>query len=234
MNPRYSLIIPFFNEAGNVQPLLAAVFRTLASFEGTTEILLIDDGSTDTTALELAQATLDRTECRVIGFTQNQGQAAALLEGLRQAQGDFILTLDGDGQNDPEDLARLLPVITSGQADLVCGIRTPRHDSGLRRIMSRIANAVRSRILRDGLQDAGCQLRVFRREIISALQPSPLLQAFLPAMAVAAGFRITEMPVRHHPRERGESKYGLRTLWWQPMMEMLRLRRLLRSQKKRP
>jgi hypothetical protein len=94
--------------------------------------------------------------------------------------------------------------------------------------MSRLANAVRRRVLHDGLTDGACLLRVFRRAIVGALVPSPLLQAFLPAMAVAAGFRLAELPVRHHPRRRGRSKYGLRNLWWRPFAEMLRLRRELR------
>lgn len=231
MQPRYSVIIPFFNEAGNVLPLLTDVFRLLDSLGAPAEVLLIDDGSTDGTPGELAQAAHDDVSCRVIRFAQNQGQAAALLEGLHQSRGEFILTLDGDGQNDPADLSRLLPLVTGGQADLACGIRTPRHDSTVRCVMSRVANAVRRRMLADGMQDAGCQLRVFRREIIAALQPSPLLQAFLPAMAAAAGFRIAELPVRHHPRLRGKSKYGLRRLWWRPALEMLRLRRELAARK---
>jgi dolichol-phosphate mannosyltransferase len=232
MQPRYSVIIPFFNEAGNVLPLLTGVSNLLDSLGAPAEILLIDDGSTDGTPDELARATRDVAACRVIRFAQNRGQAAALLEGLHQSRGEYILTLDGDGQNDPADLSRLLPLVTGGQADLVCGIRTPRHDSTVRRVMSRVANAVRRRVLADGLQDAGCQSRVFRREIITALQPSPFLQAFLPAMVAAAGFRIAELPVRHHPRLRGKSKYGLRRLWWQPAVEMLRLRRALASRKK--
>jgi hypothetical protein len=93
--------------------------------------------------------------------------------------------------------------------------------------MSRLANALRRRLLPDGLHDAGCQLRVFRRAVIGALQPSPLLQAFLPAMAVAAGCRVSELPVRHHPRRHGVSKYSLRSLWWRPAAEMFRLRRVL-------
>lgn len=227
----YTVIVPFFNEAGNVRPLVEQIVFVLSTIPGTREILLIDDGSTDDTPADLTAVVAGMQECRLIRFAKNRGQAAALLEGLRQAQGNYILTLDGDGQNDPLDLPRVLAPVVAGEADLVCGIRTPRHDSALRRLMSRLANTVRRRILRDGLHDAGCQLRAFRREIIPVLQPSPLLQAFLPAMAVAAGFRIAEMPVRHHPRKRGKSKYGLRRLWWQPAVEMLRLRRTLSRSK---
>lgn len=232
VGPCYSVVIPFFNEAENVLPLLTKTFAFIETLSGGVEILLIDDGSADGTVLELEEASLGRSDCRIIRFPRNQGQATALLTGLRQARGEFIFTMDGDGQNDPADLARMLPMLAGGEFDLVCGIRTPRDDSGLRRLMSFVANFVRSRLLRDGLRDAGCQLRVFRREIIAALQPSPLLQAFLPAMAANAGFRITQIPVSHHPRRFGSSKYGLFNLSWRPALEMFRLRREFGRKKK--
>lgn len=226
--PRHSLVVPFYNEAGNIRPLLDAALPILRGLGGGFEAILVDDGSSDGTAAELAELGADEPRCRVLTLSPNGGQAAALLAGLRAAQGEFILTMDGDGQNDPRDLPVVLGPVARGEADLVCGIRTPRHDSGLRRAMSRIANAVRRRYLGDGVTDAGCQLRAFRREVLGALRPSPLMQSFLPAMAVAAGFRVAECAVRHHPRRQGESKYGLRRLWWQPFAEMIRLRRVLR------
>lgn len=223
--PRYSLVVPFHNEAGNIRPLLATTTAVLRALPGDFEAVLVDDGSTDATAAELAAFAVAEPRCRIITFPENRGQAAALLEGLRQARGAIILTMDGDGQNDPRDYPALLALLDRNQADVVCGIRTPRHDSLLRRAMSRLANAVRGRYLGDRLHDGGCQLRAFRREIVAVLFPSPLLQAFLPAMAAAAGFRLAELPVRHHPRTTGISKYGLRRLWWRPFAEMLRLRR---------
>jgi glycosyltransferase involved in cell wall biosynthesis len=227
--PRYSLVVPFFNEAANIRPLLAQAVRVLQSLPGDFEALLIDDGSTDGSARELEAVAAAEPRCRVIRLGRNRGQAAALHEGLRQARGEIILTMDGDGQNDPGDFPALLERLERDRADLACGVRTPRHDSILRRLMSALANRVRRRFLCDGAHDAGCQLRAFRREIVAVLRPSPLLQAFLPAMAAAAGFRLTEVPVRHHPRLHGSSHYGLRRLWWRPMMEMLRVRRLLRQ-----
>jgi glycosyltransferase involved in cell wall biosynthesis len=198
------------------------VVAVLQSLPGDFEALLVDDGSSDGTASELDAIAATETRCRVIRFAQNQGQAAALYEGLRRARGEIVLTMDGDGQNDPDDFPVLLDRLEQDPADVVCGIRTPRHDPVARRAMSWLANQVRRRILRDHLHDGGCQLRVLRREIIAALQPSPLLQAFLPAMAAAAGFRLAEVPVRHHPRRHGTSKYGLRQLWWKPAGEMIR------------
>lgn len=227
--PRHSLIVPFFNEAGNIRPLLDAALPVLRGLDGDFEAVLVDDGSTDATAAELEEVCALEPRCHVLPIRPNGGQAAALLAGLRASRGAIILTMDGDGQNDPADFPRVLVPIIRGEADLVCGIRTPRQDSGLRRAMSIIANVVRRRYLGDNVSDAGCQLRAFRREIIAALIPSPLLQSFVPAMAVAAGFRITEMPVSHHPRRRGESKYGLGRLWWRPFAEMVRLRRALKK-----
>lgn len=225
---RFSLVIPFHNEAGNIAPLLERTWAVLESLGGDWEAVLVDDGSTDSTAQELRAATSGRNNCGILTLAENRGQAAALLAGLQRARGEIILTMDGDGQNDPADFPRLIAPIESGTHDVACGVRTPRNDPALRRAMSRIANRVRQRVLRDGVDDAGCQLRAFRREVIAALQPSPLLQAFIPAMAVAAGFRVTQMPVQHHARVGGRSKYGLHRLWWRPFAEMMRLRRVLK------
>lgn len=225
--PRCSLVIPFFQEAGNVASVVPAACRVLAGIDPHFEAVLVDDGSTDGTARELALVAATDPRCRILTRPENRGQAAALLAGLQETQGEIIFTMDGDGQNDPRDFPRLLARLNEGKLDLACGWRTDRRDPALRRIMSRLANALRRRLLHDGLHDAGCQLRVFRRAVIGTLQPSPLLQAFLPAMAVAAGCRIGELPVQHHPRLHGVSKYSLQNLWWRPFAEMLRLRRAL-------
>jgi glycosyltransferase involved in cell wall biosynthesis len=193
------------------------------------EAVLVDDGSTDGTGALLDAIAARRREVRVVRFPHNRGQAAALLAGLQAARGEIILTMDGDGQNDPRDYPVLLEKLAHTGADVVCGWRRDRHDSAVRRVMSRLANAVSSRVLGDGLHDNGSQMRAFRREIVSVLQPGPLLQSFLPAMAVAAGFRVVEVPVRHHPRRHGESKYGLGKLWWRPFVEMVKLRWRTRS-----
>ena len=229
MTPRYSLVIPFYNEAGNVLPLLERAFAALELLRGSLEVILVNDGSTDGTAGELAVAGQRWPECRRLDHPRNLGQAAALLNGLRAARGGILLTMDGDGQNDPRDFPLLLAPVERGELDLACGWRADRHDSLLRRAMSRLANAVRRRVLRDPLHDAGCQLRVFRREIVDVLFPIELMQSFLPSIAVAAGFRVAEFRVRHHPRLRGKAHFGLRRLWWKPAVAMLRLRPRLRA-----
>ena len=227
-SPRCSLVIPFYQEADSVASVVPAACAVLERLDPGYEAIFVDDGSTDGTGRELDRIAARDPHCHVLTMPANQGQAAALYTGLHQARGEIILTMDGDGQNDPQDFPALLTLLEQQQLDVACGWRRERHDTPLRRAMSALANAVRSRVLHDGLHDAGCQLRVFRRAVIATLQPSPLMQSFLPAMAVAAGLRAGELPVHHHPRLRGDSKYSLGNLWWRPFREMLRLRRELR------
>jgi glycosyltransferase involved in cell wall biosynthesis len=221
--PRFSLVVPFFDEEAAIGRWWAATAPVLEALDGPWEAILVDDGSTDGTGRWLAEAAARDVRVRVMSFGTNRGQAAALLAGMSEARGEIVLTMDGDGQNDPRDFAALLSRLEGAGADLVCGWRRERCDPAVRRVMSRIANGVRRRVLRDGVHDAGCQLRVFRRTVVEAVEPMGLAQAFLPAMAVARGFRVTECPVRHHPRSGGVSKYGGARLWWRPAVEMVRL-----------
>jgi len=227
-HPRYSLVVPLYNEAGNILPLLEAAIPVVHSFPGPFEIILVDDGSADATPDEIRTAATRWPQVHSIRHETNRGQAAALLTGLQAARGELILTMDGDGQNDPRDFPLLLTPVEAGAFDLMCGWRVNRHDSFVRRFMSRLGNFVRRLALGDELHDAGCQLRVMRREIISALFPVDLMQSFLPSIAAAAGFRVGEIPVRHHPRRRGHAHFGLRQLWWRPFVAMLQVRRRLR------
>ena len=231
-NPQLSLVVPVYNEAGNILPLVGSAVDVLRALGRPFEIILVNDGSTDSTADEIAQAHDRWPECVELRMPQNSGQAVALLTGLQAARGAYLLMMDGDGQNDPRDYPALLELVESGQVDLACGWRVDRHDSTLRRIMSRIANVVRRAVLHDGVHDAGCQLRVMRREVREAFFPMELMQSFIPALAVAAGFRVGELPVRHHPRTRGESKYGFRRLLWRPAVAMLKLKWRLRRRRR--
>jgi glycosyltransferase involved in cell wall biosynthesis len=224
MNPRHSLVVPLFNEAGNVVPVVGGAVEVLASLGDPFEVILVNDGSTDSTGEEIAAASARWPACRELRMPGHLGQADALLAGLRGAQGEWILTMDGDGQNDPRDFPAFLRLAESGPFDLVCGWRVDRQDPIIRRMMSRLANGVRRAFLADRVHDSGCQLRVMRRAVRTALRPMELLQSFIPALAVAAGFRVGELPVRHHPRGHGRSKYGLAQLWWRPAAAMLRLR----------
>lgn len=227
--PHYSLVVPVFNEEGNVTPLAEAAVPVLEGLGRPYEIIFVDDGSTDGTAAEIAACAARWPQCRALTQPRNLGQATALLDGLRTARGEILLTMDGDGQNDPRDLPLLIAPVEAGTLDVACGWRHDRHDSLVRHVMSRIANFVRSRFLRDGLHDSGCQLRAMRREVVGALFPFELMQSFLPAILAAAGYRVGEFRVRHHPRIRGEAKYNFRKLWLRPTLAMLRLRKRLRQ-----
>lgn len=222
-----SLVIPLYNEAGNILPLVESCVEVLTARGRDFEIILANDGSTDATAAEITAACARWPQCRDLPLPHG-GQAAALLAGLQAARGELLLTLDGDGQNDPRDFPLLLDLVERGELDVACGWRASRHDSVLRKAMSRLGNGVRRRFLADGVHDAGCQLRVMRREIRDVLFPIELMQSFLPAIAVAAGFRVGERPVRHHPRRHGDSKYGFLRLWLRPALAMLKLRTELR------
>lgn len=226
---RYSLVVPFYNEAGNIVPLIATAVAVLDTLRHNYEIILVNDGSTDATDAEISACITRWPQCRALHQPRNLGQATALLDGLRSARGEILLAMDGDGQNDPRDFPLLLAPVEAGTLDVACGWRHDRHDSWLRRRMSHLANLVRGRVLGDHLHDSGCQLRAMRREVVACLFPFELLQSFLPAVVVAAGFRLGEFRVRHHPRTRGEAKYGLRQLWLRPTLAMFRLRRILRA-----
>jgi dolichol-phosphate mannosyltransferase len=231
--PSLSLVIPVFNEAGNLAGLADAAIPILAARTPSLEVLFVNDGSTDGTGDEITRLSSRWPQCRELRLPDNRGQAVALLTGLHAARGDLLLTMDGDGQNDPRDFPALLDLVESGHCDLACGWRVARHDTRLRQLMSRVANFVRRAVLHDGVHDAGCQLRVMRRKVLAALEAMELLQSFIPALAVAAGLRVAELPVTHHPRRHGVSKYGLARLWWRPAVAMLALRRRL-ARRQRP
>jgi dolichol-phosphate mannosyltransferase len=166
-----SVIVPFFNEEQSAASFLTDLRKCLAGLSLLYEALLVDDGSTDGTAASLQAFAASWPECTVVRLPQNQGQAAALLAGFSRARGEIIVTLDGDGQNDPADIPLLLDALA--QADMVAGVRSERRDSWLRRGMSRLANAVRRWLLKDGVVDTGCALKAFVGRCSARSSPSP-------------------------------------------------------------
>ena len=238
--PTLTVLIPFHNEEPNVAPLVEELRGVIegpalsgpAGGPFTCEVLLVDDGSTDGTGAALAAAAAAWPAVRVERFPLNRGQAAALWWGFRNARGAWIATLDGDGQNPPAELARLWAARES--ADMICGIRAHRRDPWLRRGMSRVANLARRALLRDGVSDTGCSLKLLRREVTGSFLPIRTLYSFLPAFAAAAGWRVAEMPVEHRPRRAGKSKYGLRVMALHPLLDLLALTWILRRTLGRP
>jgi glycosyltransferase involved in cell wall biosynthesis len=208
MAPRVSVVIPAYNEAESIPALLAELQPPLDSLGSHYEVLLVDDGSTDGTR-ELAPLWLTRYPAlRVLRFRRNAGQSAAFLAGFEAARGDVVVTLDADLQNDPADIPELLRRLEGHDAAL--GVRARRHDSFLRRVSSRVANAVRRSATGDTLADAGCSLKAFRREHLHDLPRVDGVHRFLGTLLVWKGCRVVEVPVGHRPRRAGRAKYNLR------------------------
>jgi len=201
-SPAVSVVVPLFNEEENVPILQGELTSALRGLDY--EIIFVDDGSTDGTVRKIVADA----RVRLLQFERNAGQSAAMYAGLNSAQGNVAVLIDGDLQNDPADIPRLLAEIERG-ADLVCGYRAQRKDTVVKRITSRIANFVRSRFTKDGVRDTGCTLKAMKRECVTALLPFKGMHRFIPALVKGAGYRLVEIPVNHRPRKFGLSKYGL-------------------------
>lgn len=208
-----SVVVPVYNEEESIHTLVQAVHSALIQLQRSYEILLIDDGSTDRTWQCMTELAQKVPHLKVIRFRRNFGQTAAMSAGFKESQGDIIITLDADLQNDPADIPLLLQKIDEGY-DVVSGWRKDRKDPFLnRRLPSLIANALISRITGVALHDYGCTLKAYRREIAGNLRLYGEMHRFIPALASWVGGRIAEVPVSHHPRRFGTSKYGIsRTL----------------------
>ncbi len=220
---RLSVIVPVKDEADNILPLVEQVH---AALEGRAdfELIYVDDGSSDATPQRLAEACARFPRLRVIRHRRSCGQSTALLSGVRAARHPWIATLDGDCQNDPADIPLLLQAVSPGQRaprlELVAGWRRDRHDSGLRKLSSRIANGVRGGLLGDRTPDTGCGLKVFSRELFLALPFFDHLHRFLPALALREGAAVESLPVRHRPRTQGRSKYGVHNRLWVGIVDL--------------
>ena len=203
---RLSVLIPVYNEAENVLPLLAEIDQALAN-RPPVEIIFVDDGSDDETHARLKPAGAGRPNLRVLRNDRRSGQSAALVTGVRAATGEWIATLDGDGQNDPADLPRFIAAVAAdGGLSLVGGLRQKRRDTLSRRLASRLANGLRQAILRDGCSDSACGLKLFRREAFLSLPTFDGMHRFLPALFLRQGFHASYIPVAHRARRRGVSK----------------------------
>jgi dolichol-phosphate mannosyltransferase len=219
-SPAVSVVVPLFNEEENVPILQSELTSALAGLDY--EIIFVDDGSVDGTANRIAPDA----RVRVLQFERNAGQSAAMYAGLHNVRGVVAVLIDGDLQNDPADIPKLIAEIERG-ADLVCGYRAQRKDTVVKRITSRVANFVRSRFTKDGVRDTGCTLKAMKRECIDALVPFKGMHRFIPALVKGAGYRLVEVPVNHRPRKFGQSKYGLGNRALRATMDMFGVRWLL-------
>jgi len=206
---RLSIAVPVKDEEDNIRPLVEACREALGDLYEHTEIIFVDDGSTDRSLDRMQELAAEDHRVRWVQFEANCGQSAALDAGFRAARGDYVAMIDADLQNDPADLPKMVELLDAGDCDCVCGIRAKRQDNWLRKISSKIGNGTRNWLTRESIQDVGCSIRVFRRELLAGLKMYRGMHRFLPTLLRLEGARIEEIPVSHHPRTRGKTKYGV-------------------------
>ena len=208
MKPQLSIIVPIYNEEESLQDLHRTITTALTHHDTSFEVIYVNDGSTDGSHRVLNEICDSNTTAKTIHFVRNYGQTAALTAGIRHAQADVLVTMDGDLQNDPNDIPMMLEVLQN--CDVVCGWRKNRQDNYLiRTLPSQIANALISKLSNVPLHDYGCTLRVYKKEFIKDIPLYGEMHRFIPIYVTWAGAKIIEVPVRHHPRVKGVSKYGL-------------------------
>ncbi len=207
--PQLSVVVPVFNERDNIPPLVAEITAALRGHIDF-EIVYVNDASRDDSLAVLEQLKAAVPELRVLSHVTQSGQSTAVRTGVKAARGTWIATLDGDGQNDPADIPKLLAARDAGPADvrLYAGWRVNRQDSGSKRWASKIANAIRSRLLRDATPDTGCGIKLFEREAFLDLPYFDHMHRYLPALMQRAGWKTVSVPVNHRPRGAGVSKYN--------------------------
>jgi glycosyltransferase involved in cell wall biosynthesis len=221
-----SIVVPLYNEEDNVARLHRAVVDALADYNIDYELLLVDDGSKDAT-FERASALvgIDR-RVRVVKFRRNYGQTAAMAAGIEVARGDVIVTMDGDLQNDPEDIPRLLKLIEDGY-DIAIGWRRKRKDGGARVFVSKVANKIIARIMQVEVKDSGCSLKAYKAPLIQGIPMYGEMHRFIPALSQLAGARLVQIEVNHRAREFGVSKYGFSRIY-KVMVDIISIRALLK------
>ena len=218
-----SIVVPVRNEADNILPLLAEIHAALEP-QGEFEVLYVDDGSSDATPVRLAEALKAHPRLRVLAHAESCGQSAALVTGFRAARGEWIATLDGDGQNDPADIPKLIAARDgAGRAanlQLVAGYRKKRQDTWLKRFSSRVANGVRSTLLGDATPDTGCGVKLILRSAVLELPVFDHMHRFLPALIQRNGGATLSVEVSHRPRTRGTSNYGMFDRLWVGIVDL--------------
>lgn len=202
------MILPVFDERDNLAPLAREIGRAMAAVGASYEVVWIDDGSTDGSLEEMRKLAAGEPRMRILRHERNAGLSAALDTGFRHARGEVWITMDTDLQHDPADVPMLLDALE--HADVVCGVRSTRQDSPLRRVSSRIANGVRNALTGESIRDVGCTLRAYRAEFVRRVPMFSGMHRFLPTLLRWEGARIVEIPVRHRPRRSGRSKYNVR------------------------
>lgn len=227
MNPvQLSVVVPVFNEQDNIKALCEQICKALEN-QFDFEVVLVDDGSTDNTRSVFDMIGRSFEQVRMIHHPTNLGQSSGMCTGVLAARGQLIVTIDGDLQNDPEDIPKLMQILADQAPDrhvLIAGNRTKRQDTWFKRFSSKVANAVRSRLLHDHCPDTGCSLKLFRRDDFLLLPQFNHMHRYLPALFARIGVQIVNVPVNHRARVAGESKYGLGNRLWVGIMDILGVR----------
>ena len=218
-----SVVIPVKNEQDNILPLLEEIHAALEGHYDY-EVIYVDDGSDDASARVLGAARSTYPRLRVLRHAESYGQSTAVRSGVKAARAPWIATLDGDGQNDPADIPNLMAAIQApdcpAELKLIAGWRKTRSDTWLKRFSSKVANTVRSTLLKDSTPDTGCGLKLFQREMFLDLPYFDHMHRFLPALMLRAGGQVRSVEVRHRHRERGVSKYGLHNRLWVGIVDL--------------
>lgn len=230
-----SVVVPVRNEQDNILPLLAEIDAALSG-RYDYEVIYVDDGSTDATPAVLSAARARYPRLRVLRHARSCGQSTAVRSGVKAARAPWIATLDGDGQNDPADIPSLMAAVQAPdrppELRLIAGWRRTRRDSWVKRVSSRIANAVRRTLLKDATPDTGCGLKIFERELFLELPYFDHMHRFLPALVLRAGGQVRSVEVRHRHRERGVSKYGVHNRLWVGIVDLIGVSWLQRRAKR--
>lgn len=235
IDPAVSIVVPVRNEAGNIAALVKEIAAALDG-QWPFEVIYVNDGSSDGSEAELKRLMAQYSWLRRVRHTQSCGQSAAVRSGVAAARAPLIVTLDGDGQNDPAFIPALLRALAAGspRIGLIAGQRVGRKASGFKKLQSRIANAVRGAVLRDGTRDTGCGLKAFPREVFLSLPYFDGLHRFLPALVKREGYEIGYVDVVDRPRAHGVSNYGLWDRLWVGMLDLAGVWWLIRRKKRNP
>lgn len=216
-----SVVAPVYNERENLIPLTTKIMNALSG-KVIFEIVYIDDGSIDGSQEILDQLAEENKEVRVFHFYENNGQTAAFIAGFSRAEGKLIATMDSDLQVEPEDILKLHPYIKD--YDMVVGIRENRQDNFIKKVSSQIGNGVRNFLTNEEIEDTGCPLKLFKRELTSCFYPFTGMHRFFPTLARMNGYSVTEVPVKHYSRKYGKSKYGIRNRIWKGLLDTFAVR----------